>query len=297
MNGMSTARLRALHDRNAPARPGKAIVVVVSMMAVAGGLAAGSPRSQDAAAGVPMDQIAAACNTSNPFLAMACVDHVAVFQDTPHDTPHYVLGYPPGGAASAIGAVWGLAASTREGAVYAAAVHRRGAAFGPGGPGAIYRIDLATGDVTQPITVPDAGANRHAPDVRGLDASAIAFAGKTSLGDIDLNDDETELFVTNLNDRRIYRYGVPSGALLGSFANGAAAEPWADDARPWGLAVRSGIVYHGVVDSAESVVGREHLRAVVYASAPDGSGMRRVLDAPLDYERPRVADFPVASTS
>ncbi|MCE7938310.1 hypothetical protein DCC79_12930 [bacterium] len=238
--------------------------------------------------------VEAACATENPFLVTACyplpegagtspaVDPGAlvVLRDSPTDAQHFRLV-----RAGEIGAVWGLAYSRPEHAVYAAAFHKRQVAFGPGGPGAIYRVDLDAGMVSLFATVPDAGADQHSPQVRGADNSAARWAGKTSLGDIDLNDAATELYVMNLFDRRIYRFAVPGGALLGSFAHGAAAEPWAADARPFGLAFHAGRVFHGVVNSAATSDLGSDLEAVVFASAPDGRDMARV--AALDLDEPR----------
>ncbi|MBK6768170.1 MAG: VWA domain-containing protein [Ardenticatenales bacterium] len=296
---------RAEHEVRRPsAGVLRACAAAVTFVAVAGGLATGAPRQQGRG-GIPVAVAGAACNTMNPFVAAACVDRVVLFQDTPSDQPHLEFGRK-NVQDSAIGAIWGLAYSAREHAVYAAATHRRGVAFGPGGPGAVYRIDAATGDITQPIAVPDAGADHHFPGARGTDASARYWAGKTSLGDIDLDEAETELFVTNLDDRRIYRFSVPDGRLIDSFPNGGLDEAWADDARPWGLAVRAGTLYHGVIHSAENEVRRSLLRAVVYASRLDGRGMHVVYSTTLDYTRgtiqlisgpPRVEWWPWQSIS
>jgi len=263
-------------------------LIAVALAAISAGLATGTP-SRQGPRGMPLDVIAPACNSDNPYAAMACVDAVMVFRDTPSDSPHYQFGRRLGASRSDVGAVWGLAFSSRENAIYAAATHRRNVAFGPGGPGAVYRIDLATGDVTQPIDVADAGADHHFPDARGTDASARYWAGKTSLGDLDLSEDETELFVTNLDNRRIYRFSVPSGSLIDSFPHGGAGEAWAEDARPWGLAVRAGTLYHGVVHSAETDLRSALLQMVVYASKLDGSGMHAVYASGLDYERGTLA--------
>ncbi|MCB0216906.1 MAG: VWA domain-containing protein, partial [Chloroflexi bacterium] len=111
-----------------------------------------------------------------------------------------------------------------------------------------------------------------------------------SLGDIDIDPDETELFVTNLFDRRIYRYDLSNGQLLDRFDHGAVAEPWARDARPFALKRRAdGRLYHGVTNSSESSRRREDLAAYVYSSLPDGSDMRLELSFPLTYPRGTVS--------
>jgi hypothetical protein len=234
-----------------------------------------------------------ACETTNPYIATTCfnvqmdprrpmsmANAVVAFHDTPEDSPQYTLA-----RWQSTGTVWGLAYRHAEPALYAGAFHKRYVYFGPGGPGAIYRIDLATRVVTTTFGVPNPGPDYHSPSFPDDDESARDWAGKTSLGDIDISEDEDELYVVNLADRRIYRLGMPGGAVIGSFAHGAAGEQWAEDARPFALKVHDGRLYHGVVNSAESTQRREDLEALVYSSLSDGSDMRLETRFGLDYDR------------
>lgn len=205
---------------------------------------------------------------------------VVIFSDTPADSPQHVLA-----TFADVGAVWGLAYSRSENAVYASAFQKRQFLFGPGGPGAIYRIDLTSGDVLPFATVPNVRENSHDPTSRSADIEAGRLVGRTSLGDLDLSDDEETLFVVNADDGRVYRFAMPEGRLVGSFPNGASSETWANQARPFGLGLRGGLVYHGVVNSGELTGRIADLKAVVYESRPDGSAMRKVLEVPLDYVR------------
>lgn len=240
-----------------------------------------------------------ACRTDNPFLVTACynvpmssagapgANAVVAFHQTPNSSPQYTLAY-----IRDVGSVWGLAYRHADRSIYAAAFHKRYVDFGPGGPGAIYRVpvDLASSGLPRPnvtlaFTVPNAGPRYHADDLPGPDRIARDHAGKTSLGDIDMNPEETDLYVVNLADRKIYRFGLPDGVPLGSFDHGAAEEAWAEDARPFGLKYYEDRLYHGVVNSAESTRERDDLVAYVYSSRPDGSGMRLETFFPLDYPR------------
>jgi hypothetical protein len=171
--------------------------------------------------------------------------------------------------------------------LYAAAHHKRGTHFGPSGPGAIYAIDLATGNVSTFAVVPNVGSDSHDPtDDFFPDLTGRFSAGRTSLGDLDISPDGTELAVVNLDDRRIYRFRVSDGELLGSFAHGAAQEPWAsEDARPYGLGYRGDRLYHGVVRTDESGQNPDNTAAFVYESATDGGGMTLVASAGLKYDR------------
>ncbi len=245
-------------------------------------------------------RIAAACQTDNPYLITACYQTVyqehptldwpaiVIFRDTPDDEPVFMAA-----AFSQVGTVWGLAYSESEHAVYAAAFHKRMSDFGPGGPGAIYRVDLSTRQVSELARL-DAGPSEHSAFGAG-DTLAMNTAFKTSLGDIDLDDDEDELYVANLYDRRIYRLEVPSGRVRGSFAHGAAGEDWALEARPFGLKFHEGRLYHGVVQSAQLSRDPFAMWAYVYSSAPDGSDMRLVASVQLIYDRGEARLLPVVT--
>ena len=242
------------------------------------------------------EQIREACQTDNPWAATVCnapagldqfgfdAPMVIGFRDTPADNPLYGLLN-----ASQVGSVWGLAYAGGEGQLYASAFHKRMAYYGPEGTGAIYRSRIVNGQVDTFALVPNTGRDPHGAIQTG-DDGARDWAAKMSLGDIDVDPDETELFAMNLFDRRIYRYDLATGALLDSFGHGAAAESWARDARPFALKRRAdGRLYHSVTHSAESGQRREDLAAYIYSSLPDGSDMRLELSFPLTYPRGTVS--------
>ncbi len=210
---------------------------------------------------------------------------IVLFSDTPNDEPQYTLA-----SYEDVGTVWGLAYHSGERAVYAAAFHKRQLPFGPGGPGAIYRVDLTDGRVSLFATVPNVGPDTHEKGPLTMDDAAVPGVGRTSLGDLELSPDGTELAVVNLDDRRIYRYSVPAGVLLGSFAHGAQAESWAGEARPFGLGYYEGELFHAVVRSAEESGDATVLSAFVYGSAPDGEGMTLAASVDLSYDRPGWTD-------
>jgi hypothetical protein len=240
----------------------------------------------------PIKEFEDACapGATNPYLVTALYMRGASDDDGPslvafHNTRNNSEQYPLA-TAGQIGAVYGLAYDGRNHVVYAGAFHKRGTHFGPAGVGAIYKIDLATGGASVFAIVPDAGADTHNRTGDYFPDTAARFgAGTVSLGDVDLNADGTELFVTNLYDRRIYRYDVATGTLLGGFDNGAATESWKSDARPFGLGFRDGWLYHGVIRTAYASQNPSDLTAYVYRSRPDGSSMRQVASAKLAFER------------
>lgn len=223
-----------------------------------------------------------ACRTPNPYLAAAILGGPP--PDEAGDYPA-VVGFRHGlesaGKAPAVlarrsevGDVYGLAYAAGERAVYASAYHRVGGAYGPAGPGGIYRIDLEDGSVTELVRL-EAG-----PDVHGSgDPAAIAaMVGKVGLGDLEIADSGTELYVANLYDGEIYRIALPQGTVRDHVPNGEGRP----DTRPFGLAVRAGWLYHALVRTGESGGA---LEASVYRALPGMRDAHRVLAFGLDYAR------------
>lgn len=147
----------------------------------------------------------------------------ALLEATPSGTRTLVpLGQrPPGSPASArvqngIGAVYGLAyddgALSGTPRLFAAAHLRRFTAFGPGGPGAIYAINPATGAWSLFATVPGNHWERSGND--RYDSAATARTGTSGLGGIAIHPEGRYLFIVNISERRIERLDVTTGAFL-----------------------------------------------------------------------------------
>lgn len=226
------------------------------------------------------------------------------------DDPYYVMANPPGfsyqpmsgrepaiavfnrernrlpvtlALSKDVGHVFGLAADGLRGHVYAAALGYGVARLGMGGQGAIYRVDVATGSVVVWTEI-DAGPPSELR-ARSRDAALSGF------GDIDIDDAASTLFAVNNFDKRIYRFALPDGTLLGSFANGTADEAWADYARPFAIGYFDGWLYHGVTTP--------HLvtEAIVFRSRPDGSAMSEVARFRWDYRSPNFRPDAVVATA
>lgn len=181
------------------------------------------------------------------------------------------------------GTVYGLAYDATARKLYAAAFLKRGSLFPPGGPGAIQRVDLASGDITPWAVLRAGAANVHRISADG-DAPVVDLVGELGLGDIDLDPAAGILLAANLHDGRIYRLALRDGAVLGSFAHGAATLAWGAAARPFGLALRDGWLYHGVVESGSSVPPAGFTSPVghVFRSRPDGTDLSEVATFLLD---------------
>ncbi|CAN5414966.1 hypothetical protein BH09ACT4_BH09ACT4_11040 [soil metagenome] len=215
-----------------------------------------------------------------------------------------------------VGAVWGVATQslghTAAGDryyIYASAVTKRHTDWGPKGIDGLYRLDVtvaANGTVTRnAITSYDltaAGVNygtvatlttivpagvtsetglRDLTDrstgtagVQSLDTGAFSAAGRVGIGGIAY--DNGFLYVTNLNDKKIWRYNVNNFATVPTaFDPGLAASE-----HPWAIAVNNGSIYLGVTNDANMTTGAK------VVSRPIASGpFTTALAVPLDYGR------------
>jgi uncharacterized repeat protein (TIGR01451 family) len=206
-----------------------------------------------------------------------------------------------------IGATNGLAHQRSTDVLFAGAFMKRHTGFGPGGTGAIYRIDrpgdqiTVYADLNGIFGANTAGANPH--DSSGMsDVSQIlnfyfhdpSFdqVGKISLGDVEITEDEAYLYVVNLADRMLYRIPVLDEASpaftpndIDRFVMPTAAGCAPSDSRPFGLGIKDGTLYAGIVCSAQSTQQASNMHAYVYSF--DGSNFSNVpvLNFPLDYAR------------
>ncbi|MBX7144309.1 MAG: hypothetical protein K1X79_07640 [Oligoflexia bacterium] len=203
---------------------------------------------------------------------------------------------------SEIGATWGVAYQRASHSVFASALMKRHAAFGPLGTGGIYRIDVTDEDnpvVTSFIDVDTLGISTGTDSHSGLpadittpnfDAAAYADVGKVGIGDLDISEDDDTLWFVNLHDRTLYSMYIgltpstPSSADLTDFP---IPDPGCSnsDYRPWGIGINRGRVYVGVVCSAETSQSAADLHAYILRLKSDGSGFDTVLDFPLSYTR------------
>jgi len=228
--------------------------------------------------------------------------------------------------ASETGSVWGLSYDRYNDNLYSAAFVRRHVGLGPLGLGGIYVTDYtpdsdgspgatgvdgwdATGvttnfiDVTQipdtdgtPVNVGSLPSN----SARGLpadknspsyDKPAYDGVGKFGLGDMDITENGSALWVTNLHEKTLIEIplnanGTPPNSLtshkidpnsLVSCNNG--------EMRPFALKVYEGKIFSGVVCTAEHAGVIEDLSATVLQYDPASGQWSKVFDFPLTYPK------------
>src|SRR5262249_9873461 len=144
-----------------------------------------------------------------------------------------------------------------------------------GDPGAIYRIDAATGAVSLFASIPNMTNFRAltgAGDVPYTDNSSYQgdngsdpsnpnlgwqSVGTTSLGGLDVNTAGTQMYVMDLEHRTLDVLGInPNGTWDGTLTTVAVPIPTdasaAANMRPFAVKYSNGLVYIGEVDSAQS---------------------------------------------
>jgi hypothetical protein len=241
----------------------------------------------------------------------------SVLESLPFDSPTSAYASPPAMISEAtenqIGTTYGLAWDPYRQNLFAGAYLRRHAGFGPSGTGAIYKI-ASPGTGAKTVTVfadinalfgaATAGADPHPasatpgcsgdrifnPAVHagaittcenewGHDVNSFDLVGKTSLGDIDISEDGTYLYVVNMQDKKIYRMSATTAPTssadvtrvdipVAASGTSGAYKCASADSRPMAITLHDGVGYVGVTCSMESGSGVSDPQAYVYAFNP-----------------------------
>ncbi len=259
---------------------------------------------------------------ANPDLATTCHtpgDQAAINDTVLYTMPYNSVGFvtPPTAKAFSqqIGTTWGLAYQPATDSLFSSAFMKRHAAFGPSGTGAIYRTTQARGagsttalflDLNALLGAGTTGVDGRVPAVDyHTDATAFDQVGKIALGDVDLGTDGQSLWTINLNTRQLYNIPIgltPTAPTLASqilqynipLPTGVGICPSANDIRPFGIDVHDGLVYVGMVCTAQSSQLAADLRALVYAFDPVTTTFTQVLNFPLNYPRRCIDKLPAA---
>lgn len=221
---------------------------------------------------VPGDQIVGTNSISPTLISFPYTAGSNASTPPPYDIP---ITHTVSITASQLGPTWGLAYARTTGRLYAAAFMKKHVGFGPGGPGALYVINPLSNTVLATFTVPNATTNAHNTADYLTDNFNVAWdaVGKTALGGLAISDDDTTLYVMNLQDRTLYALNANTGAVITSQAvplnpptpGGTAATCAAGDVRPFAVEVFGGAGFVGMVCSAESTQSTSNLFAYVYS--------------------------------
>jgi len=201
-----------------------------------------------------------------------------------------------------VGSVWGVAYQRSAHTLYASAFLKRHAGLyedSNGDPklGMIFKVDLSANTVTPWVDLATLGVSVGSiPDntSRGLqgninpstDADAYAKIGKVGLGDIDISDDESTLWIMSLNDRTLYSLDIASPTSVTGYP---VPDPGCTNGeyRPFAVKYHDGDIYIGEVCDASATGGTAaDLHAYIYKLPNDGAGAYQlVYDFALDYPK------------
>ena len=190
-----------------------------------------------------------------------------------------------------VGSVWGVAHDKTREKLYTSAFLRRHAGLGPNGLGAIYSTDVdnnATASLLVKIpyvgVIDEAARGLGNQDADTLDTEAFGKVGKVGLGDIDISDDDKTLYVTNLNNRKLYVVDIATSAITSSHD---VPNPGCTGGtfRPFAVTYNDGVVYvGGVCDGGASSGTDTDIAAYVYPFDPDSNSFgAEVLSFDLNY--------------
>lgn len=204
-------------------------------------------------------------------------------------------------SAQQMGSVWGLAWSPLHETLYTSAFMKRHVGFGPAGPGAIYQLNGGTvslfhnfGAIAGTDPHPQPGETCTAPGHNNLtsnfncwlhDVDSFDLVGKVGFGDLDISEDFQTLYTVNLATNELMLIPINDPAAYTAVAVPSPASCPAVDQRAFGLGVQDGVVYVGLVCSAESTQDTSQLRAYVYRFLNGAFDATPVLDFPLTYGR------------
>ncbi|MGL4423436.1 MAG: SdrD B-like domain-containing protein, partial [Gemmataceae bacterium] len=196
---------------------------------------------------------------------------------------------------SQVGTTWGLGYDQVTNRVFASSYTKRHAGYGPAGPGAIYSFAVPEENSTVKSTsatpwfvLPAGQAGGGAGSLNALrltytnideynrDGDNLGWdsVGKTSWGGLDVNETGSELYAMNLFDRNLYVIPINNDGTAGTPRTFQVPKPsnatgnGLGDVRPFAVQYYKGLVYVGMVNSAETTQNSADLRAYVYTFNP-----------------------------
>ncbi len=194
-----------------------------------------------------------------------------------------------------IGTTWGMAYQRATDTLFVGAAQRRHSGFGPGGTGAIYRINPDGSGYSQFLDLNalggvSTGADPHTglpvnawdaanpASVASHDPASFDAVGKIALGDIDISEDDQTLWAVNLNDRTLLEIPIgldgvvpPPGHIKSHDIAAGAPACTNGQFRPFALSVRDGQIFVGGVCSGETGGTVNDVVAHVLTHDPNGA--------------------------
>lgn len=179
-----------------------------------------------------------------------------------------------------VGCTYGMAFQRSSRTLFAGAYFKRHVDLGQNGLGAIYATEIGPAPTSLFVDLAALGLNlgadpRPANNNFDTDYSAFALPGTVGLGDIDMDDNDREIWAMDLFNRQLLRIPVGPGVTpptsLSQIGQYPVPDPGcnaAGDVRPFAVEIYEGKVYVGLVCSAESSQDTLDIQAHVYEFNP-----------------------------
>ena len=185
-----------------------------------------------------------------------------------------------------IGSTYGTAWDRKNNTLFVSAFQKKHTGFGPEGAGAIYKlnVDPTTGVAGTPSLFVDVADfpgvvvhSYHGADLNlQYDATAASYAGKASLGDMDISDDHRFLYVWVLSginapfDNKLLEIEANTGNLTNTWTLPKSLPGSTDpgDIRPMAVKYYRGQVYVGIMNTAETTQNDTDIHAYIYKLDP-----------------------------
>jgi hypothetical protein len=208
---------------------------------------------------------------------------------------------------SQVGTTFGIAYRRSSNRLYASAYFKKHSGFGPGADGTlnnaddsgtVYVVNPATNSVVDDFVIPGT-TNQHNTANYDTDNGNTGWdaVGKRSLGSIDISDDESSLYVMNLENRSLYKVALPAHTVGSPVSMVPSPLPPScsnnSDVRPFAVQFHNDQLYIGLVCSAQVSGSAANLRAYVYTADPNTMALSAspVVNFPLNYPRGRLGDY------
>jgi len=199
-----------------------------------------------------------------------------------------------------VGSVWALSFQRSTQTIFTSAFFKRHSGLGPLGIGGIYAIDYANPGA--PVvsnwldlnTIANVGTDPRTYNLpsnasaSSQDPAGFAAVGKIGIGDIDISQDETTLYVMNLNNNgELLEIDIASKSLNATYPipNPGCGDD--SDVRPFGVKIYKDKIYIGLVCSGQ-VAGQNDMQFFVMELS--GGTFTTVLNSTLNYPKGAVHD-------
>lgn len=250
------------------------------------------------------------CHTASPNIVTTCFVNGRPSTGTPQTDvlvqhPFFASGNMTSntylGDAGELGSIWGIAYNRDNGDIYTSSLVKRhtgmkdndangtediGAIYikSPSGTPTLWLNMASLSGVDLGLSIMPSIATRNLPNSNmgpSYDGEIFPLIGKIGLGDIEISDDNTKLYVISLFDKKLYTIDIATKMLVGpglTIPNPCGAS---GESRPFSVTFHRGKVYVGVICDAINSQLESDLKANVYRL--DGGTFTNILSFPLNY--------------